>query len=122
MATARKKVGASARHLSCADCRIRIRASAAEIGLLEGSCPICGASLQAASAASGVIGFRSFDLDPLREQGSADPSPERSPGEPINLGARRDTALGRDALDADRWVDEGGSLSCEAVAEWPAAR
>jgi len=27
----------------------------------------------------------------------------------------------RDGFDADRWSDEGGSVSGEAVAEWPTA-
>ena len=57
----------SARHLSCDGCRIRVRASAPEIGLLEGSCPICGAELKAVPFPSGVLGFRSFDLDALSE-------------------------------------------------------
>jgi hypothetical protein len=53
------------RHLSCPSCRIRVRADAPEIDLLEGRCPICAASLRAAAQASDVIGFRSFDLGPL---------------------------------------------------------
>jgi uncharacterized protein YegP (UPF0339 family) len=39
---------------------------------------------------------------------------------PIDLSARRDAA--RDAADAERWLDEGGSFSSEAVAKWPAQR
>ena len=108
----------SSRHLSCEGCRIRVRASAPEIGLLEGSCPICGAKLRAVPFPSGVMGFRSFDLDALSEQGSSDrPS---TPAEPVDLVARRDAALARDGVDADRSSDEGGRVSGEAVAEWPA--
>jgi uncharacterized protein YegP (UPF0339 family) len=36
---------------------------------------------------------------------------------PVDLIARRDPAGGDD--DAERWLDEGGSFSSEAVAEWP---
>ena len=39
---------------------------------------------------------------------------------PVDLSARRDAS--RDAADAERWLDEGGSFSSEAVAEWPAPR
>jgi hypothetical protein len=60
------------RHLSCPSCRIRVRADAPEIDLLEGRCPICAASLRAAVQASGVIGFRSFDLGPLSGEDSDD--------------------------------------------------
>jgi uncharacterized protein YegP (UPF0339 family) len=34
---------------------------------------------------------------------------------PVDLVARRDTAMARDRLDAERWLDEGGSFSSEAV-------
>ena len=39
---------------------------------------------------------------------------------PVDLSARRDAS--RDATDAERWLDEGGSFSSEAVAKWPAPR
>jgi uncharacterized protein YegP (UPF0339 family) len=45
----------------------------------------------------------------------------RATGElPVDLSARRG-ATG-DAADAERWLDEGGSFSSEAVAKWPAPR
>jgi uncharacterized protein YegP (UPF0339 family) len=37
---------------------------------------------------------------------------------PVDLAARRDGPS--DDLDAERWLDEGGSFSSEAVARWPA--
>lgn len=36
---------------------------------------------------------------------------------PVDLAARRDRP--RDDLDAERWLDEGGSFTREAVARWP---
>lgn len=56
------------RHLSCPACRIRTRADAPAIAVLENRCPLCGGPLSAASSAAAVIGFRSFDLDELSEQ------------------------------------------------------
>jgi uncharacterized protein YegP (UPF0339 family) len=41
---------------------------------------------------------------------------------PVDLIAHRDAATARDALDAERWLDEGGSFSREAVTKWPARR
>jgi uncharacterized protein YegP (UPF0339 family) len=38
---------------------------------------------------------------------------------PVDLIARRDPASDEDD-DAERWLDEGGSFSSEAVAKWPA--
>ena len=109
----------SSRHLSCQDCRIRVRASAAEIELLEGCCPICEAKLSAVPFPSGVLGFRSFDLDVFAEQAPSGPPPALA--QPVDLAARREAAMARDRLDAERWSDEGGSISAEAVAAWPAA-
>jgi hypothetical protein len=110
----------SFRHLSCPVCRIRVRASAPAIGLLEGSCPICGAALRPVSSSSGVLGFRSFDLDALSEQESSDSLP--ASGQTVDLLARREIALARDDVDAQRWSDEGGSVAREAAAEWPATQ
>lgn len=110
----------SVRHLCCVDCRIRVRASAPEIDLLEGRCPICGAALSAVPSAAGVMGLRSFDLGVLSDQGPS--VPPRAPGRPVDLGARREAGLARDGFDVDRWSDEGGSVSTAAVAEWPTAQ
>ena len=88
-----------ARHLSCRGCRIRVLANAPEIDLLEGSCPICGATLRPVSSAQGVMGFRWFDLDALADGGSS--------GAPHAVG---------------RPVDGGGSFPAEAAAAWPAPR
>jgi uncharacterized protein YegP (UPF0339 family) len=41
---------------------------------------------------------------------------------PVDLAARRKSGVVRDDLDAERWLDEGGSFSSEAVTRWPAAR
>ena len=110
----------SSRHLSCQDCRIRVRASAPEIELLEGSCPICGATLEAVPFPSGVMGFRSFDLDVLSEQGS--PDRPLVPAEPVDLAARREAALTRDGFECDRRSYGPCGISAEAVASWPAAQ
>ena len=41
---------------------------------------------------------------------------DRAPGAPpITISARRNAEIARDRLDAERWVDEGGSLGSEAV-------
>ena len=99
----------SSRHLSCQDCRIRVRASAPEIALLEGRCPICGADLNAVPFPSGVLGFRSFDLDALSQRGTSDRLP--APANPTDLVARREAAVARDRVDAGRWSDDGGSVT-----------
>jgi len=41
---------------------------------------------------------------------------------PVDLAACRETAVVRDDLDAERWLDDGGSFGSEAVTRWPARR
>jgi hypothetical protein len=103
----------SPRHLSCPRCRIRLHASAPELDLLLGMCPICGTSLGPAWSGSGVMGFRLLDLDVLRDQESS--APTSAVGRPVDFEARR--AAAQEDLDAERWLDQGGSVSGEAVAE-----
>jgi hypothetical protein len=51
--------------------------------------------------------------------GAASARFDRRAGEvsPVDLAARRDRP--RDDLNAERWLDEGGSFTREAVARWP---
>lgn len=107
----------SSRHLTCLGCRIRVRANAPEIALLEGRCPICGATLRPGLSASRVVGFRSFDLDVLSQHGSVD-SPDASEATPAGFAARREAASAWDYRDAARRSD-GGGVKSEAVAKWP---
>jgi len=48
--------------------------------------------------------------------------PGVAPDRPVDFMARRDAAVARDDSDAERWLDERGSFSGEAVTEWPAER
>jgi uncharacterized protein YegP (UPF0339 family) len=41
---------------------------------------------------------------------------------PVELVARHQSGVVRDDLDAERWLDEGGSFSSEAVTRWQAPR
>jgi hypothetical protein len=90
----------SSHHVSCAACRIRLRAGAPEIELLEGLCPICGLTLQHASDAASVLGFRSFEWgdDTGQRAGEAlDPAPP-----PTDLVTRRRVAAAAAADAAAR--------------------
>ncbi len=106
----------AARHLSCPACRLRVRANAPAIAVLENHCPLCGAPLSAVASAAAVMGFRSFDLDELSEQKSTEHA-DRS-GNPDDLAGRRKAAPVHDALDAQRWEDDGGSAAGEVALKW----
>ena len=106
----------ASRHLSCPVCRIRVRANAPEIALLEDRCPLCGAPLGTVSPAAGVIGFRYFDLDELAEQESDDQA-DRS-GYPVDLVARRQAAAMQGGFDTSRPEDDGGRAAIEVAVKW----
>jgi hypothetical protein len=108
----------SCRHLSCGGCRIRIRADAREIDLLDGRCPICAEALGAISPASSVLGFRAFDLDAFSDHPSTKlPS---ATGDAVDLVARDATASATNDFAADRWTDDGGAVD-DVVARRPVA-
>jgi uncharacterized protein YegP (UPF0339 family) len=71
------------------------------------------ASYEAAKQAAGVV---------RRGAGSASFEDRADDPAPLELAARGETATVRDDLDAERWLDEGGSFSSEAVTTWPARR
>ena len=58
---------------------------------------------------------RSGSVSAPFENREADPAP-------LELAPRRETATVTDDLDAERWLDEGGSFSSEAVTRCPARR
>jgi hypothetical protein len=83
----------SRRHLGCVACRIRLHATAPEIELLEGLCPVCGARLKLASCVSDLTGFRLFDLKVLSDQESSEQA--NVLGRPVDLVARREAVAAR---------------------------
>lgn len=103
----------SGRHLNCAGCRIRIRAGAREIDLLDGRCPICDETLGAMAPASSVLGFRAFDLDTLSDHPST--KLPRATRDAVDLFARHAPALSTNHFDADRWTDDGGAVDGAAA-------
>jgi hypothetical protein len=105
-------------HLSCVRCRMRLHGSANEIDLLEGASQSAAGAWDRPSSGAGVMGFRLFDLAALRGQESSEPP--NAAGR--HFVARPVAAAARDDEDAGRWLDECGSFSSEAVAEWRAGR
>src|SRR5439155_24193870 len=71
------------------------------------------ASYEQAKQAAGVV--RSGAVSAPFENRADDPAP-------LALAARRETATITDHLDVERWLDEGGSFSSEAMRRCPARR
>ena len=90
-------------YLKCVSCKIRVSRADAGADLTSGSCPACGQWLEPVGKLSEVLGFRT----PNTYDSSVPPRVA-------------DISGGRSAveadLDADRWLNEGGSLLPEALA------
>ena len=95
-------------YFKCVSCRIRVSVAGAGTDLTDGSCPGCGRSLEPVAKLIDVMGFRSPNLydrsvPPRIAQRMSDISGGRAAAEA--------------QLDADRWLDEGGALPPDAIAE-----
>ncbi len=106
-------------YFKCVTCRIRLDQAGPEADLFEGLCPICGTALEPAATLAELVGFRSFDLagDEQAFDNPAD-TRKRSVRRVQDLMARRDTAHTQTRLDVERWIDEAGRFSRDAVARW----
>jgi hypothetical protein len=91
-------------YLKCVSCKIRVSTADAGTDQTGRSCPACGRSLEPVGKLAEVLGFRTPNIyDSSVPPRVADISGGRSATEAD--------------LDADRWLNEGGSLLPEALAE-----
>ena len=111
-------------YFKCVACRIRLDRAGPEAVLFEGLCPICEMALEPADELAELVGFRSFDLAQGEPSFETSPSArasstrKRSVGRVEDVMARRDAPVAQARLDAERWIDDGGDFSAEAVARW----
>jgi hypothetical protein len=95
-------------YFKCVPCKIRVSAAGPGTDLTGGSCPGCGLSLEPVAKLTEVVGFRSPNVfDPALPPRVADRVTDISGGR----------AAAEALLDADRWLNEGGSLAPELLAE-----
>jgi hypothetical protein len=95
-------------YFKCVSCKIRVSAAGIGRALTAGSCPGCGEPLEPVAKLDEVLRFRSPNLH--------DSSiPPRVAERVADISGGRAAAEAQ--LDADRWLNEGGSLAPEAIAE-----
>ena len=95
-------------YFKCVSCRIRVSVAGADTDRTDGSCPGCGRSLQPVAKLTDVMGFRSPNLYDRSV-------PPRIAERMSDISGGRAAAEAQ--LEADRWLDEGGALPPEAIAE-----
>jgi hypothetical protein len=104
-------------HFKCLACKTRLYSAAGPGDLVGDLCPSCGSLLEPVGELTEIVGFRA-----ITDRDSA--ANDRPPGTNQRIAdrvgdfyARREAILAQARLDAERWVDDGGSFSPEAVAE-----
>jgi len=101
-------------HFKCVACKRRLYGAAGLDDLADDLCPGCGSPLEPAAELAEIVGYRSIKSN----DGAADDSPPGAhQGIADNFLVRREAILAQARLDAGRWLDDGGSVSPEAVAE-----
>jgi hypothetical protein len=98
--------GALVPYFKCVPCKIRVSVAGAD--LTDGSCPGCGMSLEPAATLTEVVGFRSPNLFDAEV-------PPRVAERVTDISGGRAAAQAQ--IDSDRWLNEGGSLTPEMLAE-----
>jgi hypothetical protein len=95
-------------YFKCVPCKMRVSAAGARTALTDGACPSCGRALEPVAELTEVMGFRSPNLlDPSVPPGIAERVADICGGRPV-----------ADAqLEVDRWLDEGGGLGPEPLAQ-----
>ena len=92
-------------HFKCVACKTRLYSAAAPADLVGDLCPGCGSLLE-------PVGERDGAADGSRPRGH-----QSIAGRVDALFARREALLAHARLDAERWVDDGGSFGPETVAQ-----
>jgi hypothetical protein len=95
-------------YFKCVPCKIRVSVADAGTDPTDRSCPGCGLLLEPAAKLTEVMGFRSSHVfDEL--------IPARIAELVTDISGGREAAQAQ--LESDRWLDEGGSLAPEMLAE-----
>ena len=103
-------------HFKCVACRTRLYSAVRPAELVSDLCPRCGSPLEPVGKLAEVVGFKSVEPRDSAADGGAPGPHERIAGRVDDLTARREAILADARLDAERWLDDGGSFSSEAVA------
>ncbi len=102
-------------HFKCVACKTRLYSAAGPDDLVGDLCPGCGSLLEPVVELDEIVGFRSIKSRDAADEGPSS-AHRRIAARLGDLNARRE-ALAEARRDAERWLDDGGSFSPEAVAE-----
>ena len=104
-------------HFKCVPCKSRLYADASPPDPDGDLCPRCGSPLQPVGDLAEIVGFRSIESPDRAMDDGPRGGYEELAARVGDLVARREAILADEQLDAERWLDDGGTFSSEAAAE-----
>lgn len=96
-------------YFKCVSCRARLYTVAPADRLVRDLCPGCGAMLEPVGELAELVGYRSIKL--RNDSGAARAGHGAVIDRFAELLAARRTRSAQTALDAERWLDDGGAFS-----------
>jgi hypothetical protein len=103
-------------HFKCVACKLRLDAAASRADMVGDLCPGCGSLLEPVGELAEIVGFRAIRSRDSAADAGAPRTNERIADRVDDFFAGRRAILAQARLDAERWLDEGGDFSPEAVA------
>src|SRR5436190_9627268 len=97
-------------HFKCVACRSRLYSVGNPPTEGGDMCPSCGSLLEPVGELAELVGFRSIALHADAADQPAPDAQEQSSDRLDSFVARREAMLAQARLDAERWLDDGGSL------------
>jgi hypothetical protein len=104
-------------HFKCVACKARLYSPAGAADLVGDLCPGCGSLLEPVAELSEIVGFRAIKPRGSSASSGAAGAHQRLADQIGVVRARRGANRSEAPLDAERWLDDGGSFGPGAVAE-----
>jgi hypothetical protein len=104
-------------HFKCVACKTRQYCEARPADLVGDLCPGCGALLEPVGELAEVLGFRNITAHEKAGDGGPPGRHQRIADRVDAFFARRESRVAEVRLDAERWVDDGGSFRHGPVVE-----
>ena len=100
-------------HYKCEPCKTRLHSPDPQPELVGDLCPECGSLLEPVGELAEVVGYRSIRPRDSAASSEAPGTHQRIADRVDDFLTRRTAILAQAQIDAERWVDEGGSFHAE---------
>jgi hypothetical protein len=102
-------------YFKCLACRTRLAGVGSPPDLIGDLCPICGSLLEPVDALGEVVGFRSIEARDNATRSDPPGTHERIAERVEDFHSGRRAMRAQARVDAQRWIDDGGSFRARPV-------